>query len=93
MTKAEQTANYEPPIPEQYFDDGNGIAYTAGHKRGFVVGANWQKEQYKDIKEALELGYSYMKLYMLARGHNTAPVIEPGSAMDKVLKAIELLQD
>lgn len=45
----EQAANYEPPIPEQYYDDGNDKAYTAGHQRGFISGGNWQKEQYKRI--------------------------------------------
>lgn len=47
-------ADYEPPIPEGYYDDGNDIAYTAGHKRGFVIGANWQKEQDKELIDALK---------------------------------------
>lgn len=44
----EDAANYEPPIPECY-ENGESLAYTVGHKKGFVVGGNWQKEQYKHI--------------------------------------------
>jgi hypothetical protein len=50
----EDVANYELPIPEGYYDDGNDVAYTAGHQRGFVVGANWQKEQLKEVINALK---------------------------------------
>jgi uncharacterized protein with von Willebrand factor type A (vWA) domain len=59
----------------------------------FKAGVEWQKEQYKELKEALELGCGYMKLYLKRMGQNPALGPEPGSALDKVNKAIERLQD
>ena len=59
----------------------------------FKAGAEWQKEQYKLILEALEFGQAYMKLYMKKMGQSIILEPEPGSALDKINKAIERLQD
>lgn len=83
-------ADYAPAYENMYNDDAHIMELL---RTAFKAGANWQKEQYKDIKEALELGHAYMILYMQAKGQNINMPAEIGSNMDKVLKALKLLQD
>lgn len=61
----------------------------------FKAGAEWQQQKYniKAIIEVLELGRGYMQLYMKKSGQNLNATPEQGSALDKINKALELLQD
>jgi hypothetical protein len=55
----------------------------------FKAGAQWQKEQDKELFEAAKIGLDYIKTYMNLMGQNTKGEPEPGSALDKVVKAID----
>ena len=88
----EQEINRTPEIPDHYIE-GEPEAYMDGWKAGMREWAKWQKEQYKPIKQALEIGKQYIELYMKKMGQNTTSTPEPNSHLGKVIKALEHLQD
>lgn len=87
----EQAAFVIPEIPE-HFIDGEPEAYIDGHRNGFKAGAEWQKEQYKEVIEELNSEHAFLlNLYQTSTIENHAPEWLLQDIRGRMTKLLEII--